>query len=317
MATCVYDNAEMQMYRTIQSNVNQQTIIRHIQDVLSAISKYFSWQDSLTAVLELYTLAYETVMALWFKKFFQWCSGQQKIANIDEKFWQTMLSCHDAFSDLNTNVVDLSEFLILFREQFFSLISEFREFSYKASPTFKFWEMFLRAGEVMLLNVRAERDGDWNTHLQSVSSMLPYFFIANKTNYARWTTAYLIDMLNLPEETYSAFMSGKFAVRQKPGVFNGIWSDMATKKTIIKDSKGSGGIVGLTTQKSALLRWTFTRHILAKYALEMRKRSGIALGSEENHENNRPTAMKRDEQEVNDLIEHVQNNMTDPFDIEE
>ena len=45
-----------------------------------------------------YTLAYETVMALWFKKFFQWCSNQRKIANIDEKFWQTMHSCHNAFS---------------------------------------------------------------------------------------------------------------------------------------------------------------------------------------------------------------------------
>jgi hypothetical protein len=27
------------------------------------------------------------------------------------------------------------------------------------------------------------------------------------------------------------------------GSFNGIWSDMGTEKTIIKDSKGSGGIV--------------------------------------------------------------------------
>jgi hypothetical protein len=36
--------------------------------------------------------------------------------------------------------------------------------------------------------------------------------------------------------------------------FNGIWSDMGTEKTIIKDSKGSGGIVGITNQKSALAR---------------------------------------------------------------
>ena len=61
-----------------------------------------------------YTLAYETVMALWFKKFCQWCSSQRKNANIDKKFWQTMFSCHDAFSDLNTNVVDLSECMLVF-----------------------------------------------------------------------------------------------------------------------------------------------------------------------------------------------------------
>jgi hypothetical protein len=34
--------------------------------------------------------------------------------------------------------------------------------------------------------------------------------------------------------------------------FNGIWSDMGTEKAIMKDSKGSGGIVGITNQKSAL-----------------------------------------------------------------
>jgi hypothetical protein len=38
-------------------------------------------------------------------------------------------------------------------------------------------------------------------------------------------------------------------------VFGAIW---ALKKPTIKDSKGSGGIVGITHQKSALVRWTLT-----------------------------------------------------------
>jgi hypothetical protein len=59
-------------------------------------------------------------------------------------------------------------------------------------------------------------------------------------------------------------MSGKFAIKQTASAFNGQWSDIATEKTVIKDLKGSGGIIGLTNQKSALLRWTFTRHILAR-----------------------------------------------------
>jgi hypothetical protein len=33
---------------------------------------------------------------------------------------------------------------------------------------------------------------------------------------------------------------------------------MGTEKTIMKDSKGSGGIVEITNQKSALVRWTLT-----------------------------------------------------------
>ena len=55
--------------------------------------------------------------------------------------------------------------------------------------------------------------------------------------------AYLIDILNLPEN---------MSVCSQHGVSNGILSDMATEKTIIKDMTGRGSIVRLTAQKSAL-----------------------------------------------------------------
>ena len=92
----------------------------------------------------------------------------------------------------------------------------------------------------MLSNVRAEREGDWSAHLMYSSKMLPYFSITNHTNYSRWMPVYILDMLELPAEIKSAFE--KF------------WSDMGTEKTIIKDSKSSGGIVGIMNQKSALVR---------------------------------------------------------------
>lgn len=87
------------------------------------------------------------------------------------------------------------------------------------------------------------------------------------------------------------------------------------KKTIIKDSKGCGGIVGLTRKKPALLRWMLTRHILAHFSAEMRARSGLSTDTEGEHEENKPTAMNRDEQNVSDLVSYVHSNMTDPFNI--
>jgi hypothetical protein len=48
--------------------------------------------------------------------------------------------------------------------------------------------------------------------------------------------------LNLPIRGYTWSSNGSF---------NGIWSDMGTEETIIKDLKGSGGIVGIASQKSA------------------------------------------------------------------
>ena len=123
--------------------------------------------------------------------------------------------------------------------------------------------MLLAAVQIMLSNLRAEREGDWSTHLMSSSKMLPYFFITNRTNYSRWMPVYILDMLELPAEIKSAFEKGEFSNRQTSGSFNGIWSDMGTAKTIMKDSKGSGGIVGITNPKSALVRCTLTRHFLA------------------------------------------------------
>jgi hypothetical protein len=113
--------------------------------------------------------------------------------------------------------------------------------------------MFLRAVEIMLQNVRSEREGIWKMHLTSTASMLPYMFITNRVNYSRWLLVYLLDMHFLPPDVRAAFESGHFAIRQKPGKINGVWSDMATEKTVIRDSKGRGGIVGITRQKAALI----------------------------------------------------------------
>ena len=57
---------------------------------------------------------------------------------------------------------------------------------------------------------------------------------------------YILDMLNIPNEVKLAFDYGAFTIHQKTGTFNGIQSDMATEKNLIKEYIGNGGIVGLT-----------------------------------------------------------------------
>ena len=124
-------------------------------------------------------------------------------------------------------------------------------------------------------------------------------------------------MLELPAEIKSAFEKGEFSIRQTSGSFNGIWSDMGTEKTIIKDSKGSGGIVGITNQKSALVRWTLTRHFLASFISPMNDRACITSTSNTSHEEMKQTTLKRDEEQVQAIVNHLSEIMTDPFDIED
>ena len=164
---------------------------------------------------------------------------------------------------------DIAVLNSLFEAHLAPLMKDFREWGCAVSPTFRFWDMFLLAASIMLQNIRAERNGIWSMHLSSVRSMLPFFFVTNRNNYSRWTPIYLLYMLNLPSEVESRFKAGFFAIRQKAGSFNGVWSDMTTEKTIIKDSKSNGGIVGLTRKKSALIRWNITRHIVGHFSAAM------------------------------------------------
>ena len=89
---------------------------------------------------------------------------------------------------------------------------------------------------------------------------------------------------------------------------------MATEKTVIRDSIGRGGIVGITRQKSTLIRWTLCRHVLADFSGEMRIRSGLTSTEETVHEEKKPTALRRDEAHVQLIINHVNDRMTNPFD---
>jgi hypothetical protein len=51
---------------------------------------------------------------------------------------------------------------------------KFRKWGCDVSPTFKYWDMFLVAVQIMLSNVRAERESDWSAHLMS-SGKLAFF----------------------------------------------------------------------------------------------------------------------------------------------
>jgi hypothetical protein len=124
------------------------------------------------------------------------------------------------------------------------------------------------------------------------------------------------DMLELPTEIKSAFEKGEFSIRQTSGSFNCIWSDMGTEKTIMKDSKGSGGIVAITNQKSALVRWTLARHFLASFSRAMNNRACITNTSNTAKGEMKQTALRRDEEQVQAIVNHLNETMTDPFDIE-
>lgn len=126
-----------------------------------------------------------------------------------------------------------------------------------SSSNFKFWWSYIQMVELLLLFTSAQRDGLWQLHLQSFTSMLPYFFRYNHTNYARWGTVYVSEMHNLPAEVEAEFDQGNFVVKRSDRQFNQVSPDQS-QEWLNGTGKTGGGIVGITKTTSALSRWALS-----------------------------------------------------------
>lgn len=134
-----------------------------------------------------------------------------------------------------------------------------------ASKTSKLWvDCFIKPVLLMMLYVRAEREGDWPLHLVAVKQMLPYFFAASHVNYARYGLYYLRSMESLGNEEIVMFMKGQHVMHHVPGLWNGIWSDMFIETTFMRYGHGPGGIIGITLKPETLKTWALGLHICCR-----------------------------------------------------
>ena len=116
------------------------------------------------------------------------------------------------------------------------------------------------------------------------------------------------DMQLLPThapEVYEEFLNGNHPV-------------MALEQTINLDSKTRGGIVGLTQNASALDRWFITSHNRAELTAATKRLCNLEdsdkIGT---HKEAGSQRVKRDENDVQWLINTITNTMSNPFDLSE
>ena len=65
---------------------------------------------------------------------------------------------------------------------------------------------------LILLYIRAEREGEFALHLHPCKDMLPYFFAAGHWNYARDGVAYVRMMEKLPPSLLDHFMKSELVI---------------------------------------------------------------------------------------------------------
>ena len=80
---------------------------------------------------------------------------------------------------------------------------------------------------ILLLFIRAQRNGVWSLHIYAFQRMLPLFMRYDHTNYARWGTIYLNEMHQLSAEVQEEFESGNFIVKRASLNFNQVDPDQS------------------------------------------------------------------------------------------
>ena len=169
-----------------------------------------------------------------------------------------------------------------FLEDSAPLIEEFKKFKAEkceASETFQYWDTFTEMAGRLKDLLRADREGNWDLHLDVVQKVLPDFATCDRTNYLRYASLYLEDMRKLPvtaPEIHQNYKAGKFVVKCTPGHFNSVGMDMALEQTINKSQKSSSGIIGNTKKKEFVAQWELIHHELLGVSNLHRKVSGVS-----------------------------------------
>lgn len=200
-------------------------------------------------------------------------------------------------------------------------IAMFRKKGRERSATFAYWESFLEAGDLLLKLQRADREADFVMHLEAVMETVPYFVLAGRINYARYTPIYIAEIKQLETNDplmYRHMMEGGFVVRRSGNrVFNCVPTDQALEQSINREAKSQGGVIGLTVRKGALLRWLTTRHIIGEYAEAFKELCNSGNDNDKLHEELGVSRLKRDKNDLKDMKEYLESQCQNPFNLDE
>jgi hypothetical protein len=264
--------------------------------------------------VRLHKLVYEALMRLAWVGFIDWLENYhtQDYENLGDALGQ--IQClHDSPTAANMAMVMNNEVCNRLLDLFQSYLDELR---YRNGSLASFWMMYIDLVEILLGLLRADREGNWNLHLANIRKMIPWCFVADKINYARYLPVYYSQMMVLEDtapQTYRYFMSGGFSV-QKGGSnpFGRLAVDQTLEETVNKDTQTSGGTKGFSLKPGTVSRYYLTAEHRAE-ALR-RLRDMIALQKPKfDHADLHNTRIQRDEKDVKAIVELLDSTWTNPF----
>ena len=111
-------------------------------------------------------------------------------------------------------------------------------------PQFKYWHTTFQLEMILLRFVRSIRCGEFGLYVNSLSEIAPWCFTLDHSNYARWLSVHIRDMLNLENkhpELYKNFTEGYFVIKKtnNPFAMIGLDQNHEQENHTLKENGGS------------------------------------------------------------------------------
>ena len=201
---------------------------------------------------------------------------------------------------------DIEEMLLLLSsEKFRQHIDAFGMKLAENDPTSQFWWQYMDMVGILLMFIRAQRDGLWDLHLYAFRRMLPFYFRYDHTHYARWGTVYLSEMNRLPQEVLQEFQEGNFVVKESERRFSQVEPDHS-QEWLNGTGKKSGGIIGITRTVTALSKWALSFYLRSYLASSTRQMLDVEMEHEYVHNDLVPSRIRRDNSDENTVASNFQ-----------
>ena len=232
------------------------------------------------------------------KAFYEW--EQKYHGHLLQPTWVAM---DDVSSEITSD-----NFNIMLSPDFTRLLDLFDEFCKLDRGTLAaFWDSCIDLVCLLLRFTWATREGNWILHLASVREMLPWVFAYDRTNYARYLSVYWCELTNLPQthpKSNALLLDGHFTVqRHSKSAFAQVAVDQAIEQTLNRDSRTSGGIVGISLNQGAVQRWALTAHDKARTLKICRKMAGMYDAQNQHHKETSSPRLKKDEGDVKKVMD--------------
>ena len=115
------------------------------------------------------------------------------------------------------------------------------------AATYQYWDQVYALELLACRFVRAQREGDFHLYIQVLDEMCKWFFVLDRTNYARWLPIHIKDMVELPvkhPDVYEQFIKGNFVVQRSEAKYSLMAKDQSHEQSN-KMLKSDGGPSGL------------------------------------------------------------------------